>query len=72
MLWSLARLAKTASVSRTSEQMPAKADSDRLSSLELRTIRGTVGRYVAFQQLPVALGKRCSPRVYNKPKNTMH
>ena len=30
--------------------------------------RGTDGRYVAFQQLPVALGKQCLPRVYNKPK----
>ena len=29
---------------------------------------GTDGRYVAFQQLPVALGKQCLPRVYDKPK----
>ena len=29
---------------------------------------GTDGRYVAFQQLPVALGKQCLPRVNNKPK----
>ena len=68
MVSSWAGLALTASVSCASEQMPARQTTIVSVPLNYAQYRGTDGRCVAFQQLPVALGKQCLPRIINKPK----